>query len=218
MVRRQYLLKWAKTTGGFIIEDDYDSEFRYSARPIPSLQGIDNDERIIYLGSFSKSITPSLRISYVILPKSFLDKYQYNKENYVQTASRITQKTLHLFMTNGHWEQHIRKMRRIYNKKNTILIKAIEEYLTKNVRLIGGNAGLHLLLEIRNGMDEDTVIWEAKKAGVKIYPTSQYWMRHNDLKHYPVVLLGFGGLGENQIVDGIKILANVLNDSTKLEV
>lgn len=207
--RRQNLLNWAKNTGSFIIEDDYDSEFRYSGRPIPSLQGLDNDERVIYLGTFSKSLAPSLRISYMVLPKKFLDKYKHNLSMYEQPTSRITQKTLQLFMTNGHWERHIRKMRKFYGKKYNILMKSIVKHLNTNVRIIGGNAGIHVLLEIRNGMNEDTIIQKAKIAGVKIYPTSKYWINHNDLKH-PIFLIGFGALSENQIKEGIELLGNVL--------
>lgn len=212
IVRRQTLLKWAKNTNAFIIEDDYDSEFRYIGRPIPSLQGLDDDNRVIYLGTFSKSLVPSLRISYMVLPSKLLYKYKQNISIYEQSTSRLNQKTLQLFMSNGYWEGHIQKMRKVYRKKYNTLIKSIEDYLSNNVRLIGGNAGLHILLEIRNGMSEDMIIQKAEVAGVRIYPTSIYWTTHSNLKH-PTLLIGFGGLSETQIKEGIKLLGDVLNSN-----
>ncbi|WP_432666672.1 PLP-dependent aminotransferase family protein [Wukongibacter baidiensis] len=212
IIRRQNLLKWAKNTGSFIIEDDYDSEFRYSGRPIPSLQGLDDSESVIYLGSFSKFLAPSLRMSYMVLPKSFLKTYKDDIYKYEQTTSRIDQYILQLFMTNEYWDRHVRRMRIIYSKKHTVLMNAIKKHLHKNIKLIGGNAGLHILLEIINGMDEDTIIQSSKMAGVKIYPASKYWVNH-DVLEYPVVLLGFGGLNHDQINNGIELLGHVLNNN-----
>ena len=211
IIRRQNILKWAKNANSFIIEDDYDSEFRYIGRPIPSLQSLDN-ERVIYLGTFSKSLMPSLRISYMILPKKLLDKYKENIDMYEQSTSRLNQKTLQLFMSNGYWERHIQKMRKIYRKKYNILIKSIENSLNNNIRLIDGNAGLHILVEIKNGMTEDMIIKKTEMAGVKIYPISKYLINPVSLKH-PIFLIGFGNLCEDQITEGIKLLGKALNIS-----
>lgn len=209
IARRQKLLNWANDNDGFIIEDDYDSEFRYTSNPIPSLQSIDNNDRVIYLGTFSKSLAPSLRLSYLILPKELLTKYYENITMYEQNTSRITQKTLELFMAHGYWERHIRKMRKLYSKKYNTLIKTIESEFNDGIRIIGGNAGLHILIEIRNGMSENKIISITKKVGIKIYPTSKYWVNKTNAK-YPIFLIGFGALNEKQIVDGIKLLKNVL--------
>ncbi|WP_041701758.1 PLP-dependent aminotransferase family protein [Gottschalkia acidurici] len=212
ITRRQNLLRWAKNSKAFIIEDDYDSEFRYTGRPIPSLQCLDDDERVIYLGTFSKSLAPSLRISYMVLPNKLLDKYKRNMSMYEQPTSRLNQKTLQLFMSNGYWERHIQKMRKVYRKKYNTLMKSIEDYLNNKVRLIGGNAGIHILLEIRNGMSEDMIIQKTEMAGVRIYPTSKYWVTHSNLD-FPIFLIGFGGLSENQIREGIELLGEVLNNN-----
>lgn len=208
--RRQKILNWANETNSFIIEDDYDSEFRYTSHPIPALQSIDSEERVIYLGTFSKSLAPSLRVSYMILPKKLLNIYHKNITMNEQNTSRITQKTLQLFMSNGYWERHIRKMRKIYSKKYNILIKTIESEFDESIRIIGGNAGLHILIEIRNDMIEDAIINVTKKAGLQIYPTSKYWADNTNIK-YPIFLIGFGALNEKQIVDGIKLLKTVLS-------
>lgn len=212
ITRRQNLLKWAKNTKAFIIEDDYDSEFRYIGRPIPSLQALDDDDCVIYLGTFSKSLAPSLRISYIVLPNKLLDKYKENISICEQPTSRLDQKTIQLFMSNGYWERHIQKMRKVYSKKYNTLIKSIEDYLNDTVRLIAGNAGLHILIEIRNGMSEDMIIQNTEMAGVKIYPASKYWITPNNLE-YPIFLIGFGGLSENEIRDGIELLGKVLNNN-----
>lgn len=212
IAKRQKLLNWALDNNSFIIEDDYDSEFRYTSHPIPALQSIDNNERVIYLGTFSKSLAPALRISYMILPKKLLNIYYQNLTMQEQQTSRITQKTLQLFMAHGYWERHIRKMRKIYSKKYNTLIKSIESEFDDEIRIIGGNAGLHILIEIRNGMSEDTIIDVTTKAGIKIYPTSKYWADKTDI-NYPIFLIGFGALSEKQIVDGIKLLKIVLNKS-----
>ena len=212
ITRRQNLLKWAKNTKAFIIEDDYDSEFRYIGRPIPSLQGLDDDDRVIYLGTFSKSLAPSLRTSYMVLPNKLLNKYKENMSMYDQPTSKLNQKTIKLFMSNGYWERHIQKMRKVYRKKYYTLIKSIEDYLNDKVRLIGGNAGLHILLEIRNGMSEDMIIQKTEMAGVRIYPTSKYWITHSNLD-FPIFLIGFGGLSEKQIKEGLELLEKVLNSN-----
>ncbi|MGL4107404.1 PLP-dependent aminotransferase family protein [Clostridium sp. LP20] len=212
VTRRQNLLKWANRTNAYIIEDDYDSEFRYIGIPIPSLQGLDNNNRVIYLGTFSKSLAPSLRTSYMVLPKKLLDKYKENMSMYEQPTSRLNQKTIQLFMSNGYWERHIQKMRKVYRRKYNILIESIEYHLNSKARLIDGKAGLHILLEIRNGMSEDMIIQKTEMAGVKIYPTSKYWITPSNLA-YPVFLIGFGGLDENQIKDGIKLLGDILNNN-----
>lgn len=206
ITRRLKLLQWSRNTGSFIIEDDYNSEFRYGGKPIPALQGLDDSSHVIYLGTFSRSLAPSLRISYMVLPTDLLEKYKKNMLFYTQSVSRINQKILQLFMENGYWERHIRKMRVIYRKKYMAIMQALKNNMGENARIIGGNAGLHLILEIRNGMTEDILISEANKVGVQVYPVSKHWTNPEHIK-YPAVILGFGGMSIGQIHDGIKLLS-----------
>ena len=116
IARRLELLEWAAETNGYIIEDDYDGEFRYKGKPIPALQGLDQDDRVIYTGTFSKSLMPSLRISYAVLPHRLLTSYMKHCGLFKQPVSRLHQHTLFLFMKEGHWERHLNKMRTAYRK------------------------------------------------------------------------------------------------------
>lgn len=203
--RRLALLRWAEQAGSYIIEDDYDGEFRYKGSHIPSLQGIDPLGKVVYLGTFSKSFIPSARISYMILPDRLLNQYQEIIPTPKQTVSRMYQEILYTFMKKGYWERHLNKMRTIYRQKYQVLIASIAEHLGDQARIIGGPAGLHLLLEIVTRLSEDELIIRAEKNGVRVYPTSIYYdVKQTQQK--PKLLLGFGGLSHHEIEDGIKRL------------
>ncbi|WKB36316.1 PLP-dependent aminotransferase family protein [Terrilactibacillus sp. S3-3] len=138
--RRLALIQWAlKKEGRFIIEDDYDGEFRYTGKPIPSLQGLDHDNSVIYLGTFSKSFIPSLRISYMVLPASLTERYKQLFSLQKQTASHLHQQLLYLFMKNGDWEHHLNRMRTVYKRKHQALIQAIKTNFDSHVPLSGKN-------------------------------------------------------------------------------
>ncbi|UHA73424.1 MocR-like pyridoxine biosynthesis transcription factor PdxR [Paenibacillus sp. 481] len=204
--KRRQLLKWAADQDGVIIEDDYDSEFRYVGKPIPSLQGLDTNHRTVYLGTFSKCLLPSLRIAYMVLPPALLERHK--KQGYPlydQTVSWIHQKTLELFMSNGHWEAHIRRMRKVYRHKQHKLISTIEILMGEQVTVIGADAGLHILLRVHNGMNEQELIQAAEKARVKVYPTSPFWVHRNHAAT-SMVQIGFGGLSNEDIVKGVHAL------------
>ncbi|MFO1444039.1 PLP-dependent aminotransferase family protein [Bacillus sp. Bva_UNVM-123] len=204
--RRIELLKWATEVGGYIIEDDYDSEFRYKGKPIPSLQGLDSNGNVIYLGTFSKSLIPSIRISYLVLPPELSQKYEEHFSIYKQTASRLHQETLFRFMNEGHWYNHLNKMRTLYRKKQHTFIEAIKVHLGEHVNIIGEKSGLHLVLEVNNGMTEAELTSSAMAIGVKVYPLSIYFANSIDNRK-PKILLGFGGLSELEIHSGIQLLA-----------
>lgn len=206
--RRLELLKWCEEKDGYIIEDDYDSEFRYKGKPVPSLQGLDNNGNVIYMGTFSKSLIPSIRISYLVLPSKLVKKYQEHFKIYKQTVSRLHQNTLHRFMKEGHLSSHINKMRTLYRKKHAILLSAIDKYMKEKVEIIGEKSGLHILLKVKNGMTEEELIQSARKMKIKIYPTSIHYAECIS-SEFPMILLGFGGLTEMQIEEGIKILKKV---------
>jgi GntR family transcriptional regulator/MocR family aminotransferase len=202
--RRNELLSWAQKNNAYIIEDDYDGEFRYKGRPIPSLQGLDSYDRVIYLGTFSKSLIPSLRMSYMVLPQELLTVYLNKLSIYKQTVSRFHQKTLALFMTNGHWEAHLNRLRTIYRKKQTKLIKSIQYTMQEKVEIIGENSGLHVLLRLRTDIPESWYIKQAANVQIKVYPTSIY--RIVTKTKFTEILLGFGGLTEHEIEEGITLL------------
>ncbi|ETI68265.1 GntR family transcriptional regulator [Neobacillus vireti LMG 21834] len=208
--RRMELLSWAEEKGGYIIEDDYDGEYRYKGKPIPSLQGLDANGNVVYLGTFSKSLIPSIRISYLVLPQTLLQKYQDHFTIYKQTASRLHQIPLSRFMNEGHWQSHLNKMRTLYRKKQNTLIHSINKYMGDNVNIIGEKSGLHIVLEAKNGMPEKELINRAMKVGVKVYPLSIYYSGPNDSQESKV-LLGFGGLTVEEIEKGIRLLTTAWN-------
>jgi GntR family transcriptional regulator / MocR family aminotransferase len=203
--RRMELLKWAEGKNRYIIEDDYDGEYRYKGQPIPSLQGLDINGKVIYLGTFSKSLIPSIRISYLVLPPSLIYRYHENYKFYKQTVSRLHQHTLYLFMKEGYWQSHLNKMRTLYRRKHTVLMSSIKKYLGNNVKVIGEHSGLHIVLEVKSSISEEELIKKALKVGVKAYPLSVYYQGINDNSDSRV-LIGFGGLSETDIDRGIGLL------------
>lgn len=200
--RRMELIEWAKEKDGLIIEDDYDGEFRYQGKPVPSLQGLDPHGNVVYLGTFSKSLIPSIRLSYMVLPPALLTRYHERFVLYKQTVSRLHQHTLTLFMEQGHWERHINRVRNRYKKRRAVLLSSIKNNMGNRVHVIGADAGLHVLLEPDNGMSERELIVSAEQEGVKVYPVSIYYDKIPAAMR-PRVLLGFGGLDENDIEEGI---------------
>lgn len=205
IARRMELLKWAEEKNGYIIEDDYDGEYRYKGTPIPSLQGLDTKGKVIYLGTFSKSLIPSIRISFMVLPEKLIQKYKDHFTIYKQTASRLHQNTLFRFMNEGYFQNHLNKMRTLYRKKQLCLLTAIKNYLGNQVNVIGEKSGLHIVLEVHNKMSEEELINSAMSVGVKVYPLSLYYDSPQESKKSSV-LLGFGGLSEHEIEKGILLL------------
>ena len=205
ITRRMELLQWAHEREAYIIEDDYDGEFRYKGKPIPSLQGLDKNGRVVYLGTFSKSLIPSLRISFMVLPLSLLEKYHKHFSIYKQTVSRLHQHTLEQFMQYGHWERHLNRMRTIYRKKQQKLIRSIDKFLGKQVEIVGEQSGLHILLKVNTQTSETKLIEQAAQLGVKVYPTSVYYQLAGSFQK-PMILLGFGGVSEKEIEKGIQLL------------
>lgn len=205
--RRMELLKWANDISGYIIEDDYDGEFRYIGKPIPSLQGLDTNGRVIYMGTFSKSFLPSIRMSYMILPQALLKTYQHDGTIFKQTVSKIQQFTFATFMRMGYWNRHLNRIRTVYKKKHQLLVHTIQQEMGPFVDIIGSHSGLHIVLHVHNGMNEQELIHSAAEHDVKIYPLSLY-DAVNDLQKESYVLMGFGGLSAEDILFAIHLLKN----------
>lgn len=199
--RRLELLKWAADNEKYIIEDDYDSEFRYVGRPIPSLNSVDVNERVIYIGTLSRCIAPAIRMSYMVLPEKLMKIFDERYTCFSSTVSRIDQMIVKEFIDFGHFERHLNKMRHIYKMKHDILIETLKKMETK-VEISGENSGVHIALKIINGMSESELIDRAGKENVIVYPISKYILKDTN-KFENTVLLGFGGLDENQIREGV---------------
>lgn len=205
ITRRMTLIEWANTNESFIIEDDYDGELRYLGRPIPSMQGLDKNHRIIYLGTFSRSLFPSICVSYMVLPKPLISSYKEKFSAYKQTIPRIHQHTLAKFLETGYFGQHINRIRTAYKRKYETLIASISNTMGNKVEIHSSESGLHILLSPLNHMTETDLILSAKKEYVQVYPTSVYYTT-SLWKKNPTILLGFGSLSLEEIEKGIEQL------------
>lgn len=166
--KRLELLNWAYSVNGLIIEDDYDGIIRYDGMPIPCLQGLDNNDCVIYLGAFSKTLLPSLRISYMIIPKKLISSYQKIKDKYTQSTSKIDQVVLSLFMKEGHMNRHLRRIRRIYKKKNASITSYINKNFSDKIKIINSDSGFHLVLEVNTSKSAEVVYNNCKKNNILI--------------------------------------------------
>lgn len=202
--KRGKLLHWAYEQGGYILEDDYDSEFRYQGQPVPALKALDRSDRVIYLGTFSKSFLPGARLSYVVLPESLADTYREGLQNYSQSVSPLIQTAMYLFMRDGAFERHVRKMRKLYQTRHRVLLRAIYEQLGSRVGVIGQKSGMHLLLDVY-GCDCAELIELAAERGVRVYSPMRHWMNPAECPR-SYVMLGFAGLREEQIREGLERL------------
>ncbi len=205
--RRQELLKWAcESEERYIIEDDHDSEFRYKGKPIPCLQSIDRNDKVIYLGTFSKAIAPAIRISFMALPMPLLEIYKDKYQFFSSTVSRIDQKILQQFMEEGYFERHLNRMRKTYRTKHDEMLRCLKPFRKKFI-IQGENAGTYLTLQSKEGKTEAELMDLARSVGVKVYGMSQHL--HIEGEEYYTILLGFGGLSLEEIKSGLDMLSNV---------
>ena len=197
--RRLQLLSWAAAAEGrFLIEDDYDSEFRYKGKPIPALQGYDTNDRVIYLGTFSKSMAPAIRISYMVLPKSLMNAYEERGRCFSATVSRMDQKILGTFLREGYFERHLNRMRAVYKNKHDLLLKQLR-LLSNIFTVMGENAGVHVLVHFTGGMNEKEAVEKAAAEGIRVYGLSEYFIEETEAEESHTVLLGYASLEEEEI-------------------
>lgn len=208
--RRMELLKWAaEEEGRYLIEDDYDSEFRYKGKPLPSLQASDTNGRVVYIGTFSKAIAPAIRISYMVLPYPLLEKYRKECGFFSSSVSRIDQTILNEFIRDGYFERYLNKMRKQYRMKHDFLLNELKPF-EKDFHISGGSAGLHILLTDAKGRSEEELASLAENAGVKAYCMGEFRLDKNEKEPEPAtMILGYGGLSVEEIREGIERLKKV---------
>lgn len=208
VANRLSLIEWAEAGGKYILEDDYDSELRYQGKPFPSLQGLRPGGNIIYLGTFSKILSPTLRISYLVLPKALLSRYRNMFKDYFSTVPLLEQLTLSKFMSLGHWERHIRHMRTFYKKKHDTFISCIKNHFGDRAEIIGRGAGLHVVVQFQGAvMSESELINQASQCGIQLFPFSV--TRVSDEPGPLKIMLGFGGISLAEIEQSIVLLSRV---------
>lgn len=198
--RRQELLSWANAANGYIIEDDYDSEFRFHAHPLPALQSLDQQGRVIYMNTFSKSLTPALRISYMVLPSDLMHRYQQQLGFYSCTVASFQQYTLARFLTEGHFEKHINRMRRFYRARRDKVIAALDtcpwhDHLT----VLEQNAGLHFLLQVDTTLSDEQITQLWAGCGIHVLPLSHYYREHIPDHARGKLVINYSGLEETQL-------------------
>jgi GntR family transcriptional regulator / MocR family aminotransferase len=201
--RRMQLLNWAVRTGAWIIEDDYDSEYRFGSRPIGSLQGIDTDARVIYVGTFSKVMFPALRLGYVVVPKDLVAAFSAARDAADIFSATLYQAVLTDFIREGHFARHIRRMRMLYMNCRATLIKAIHGQMADMFEVIGAEAGMHLVALLPAGIDDVAVSRQAAQRGVSATPLSTCYSRPPARGG---LILGYGGASARQIHEGIRKL------------
>jgi GntR family transcriptional regulator/MocR family aminotransferase len=201
--RRMELLEWAYLNDGLIIEDDYDAIIRYDGMPIPCLQGLDKNDCVIYLGSFSKMLLPSLRISFMIIPRKLLPRYKEIKSRYTQSTSKIDQMVLANFMSEGHMAKHIRKIRRVYRKKNELLTRSLLEKFKDRISIINSGSGLHIVCEALTGKSIEKINSDSQKYMVLINIIS----RSEDKI---IFSLNYSGIALNKIHEFTDVLGKIL--------
>lgn len=205
--RRMALLQWASGAADrYIIEDDYDSEFPFVGRPIPALQGLDSWQRVIYFNTFTRSLAPSMRISYMILPAGLLKRYYDRFANYSSTVSLFEQHTLARFMGSGAYEGHLRRMLRIYDGRRRVLLDAVRTLpMAGRIAVDGEKTGLHLLLRVAGRKEEDLVAGAAQHD-IRIYGLSQYYIAPTKERPRDCVILGYAGMDTAVIPEAVAAL------------
>ena len=205
--RRLDLLARAQKTGVMIIEDDYDSEFRYGSRPIPALQGLAGSDSVIYVGTFSKVLFPGLRVGYLVVPPPLARVFARAKWLADRQTPMIEQRVLADFINEGHWERHLRRMRTLYDKRRQSLVRALETHFGDLVTILGENAGMHLMIRLRGKLGDDEVTRRARLAGVGLVSARLYYLGENRRDEF---VLGYAGLSERRIQEGVRRLAKIL--------
>jgi GntR family transcriptional regulator/MocR family aminotransferase len=201
--RRMLLLNWAARSGAWIIEDDYDSEYRFGGRPIPALQGLDTGARVIYVGTFSKVMFPALRLGYVVVPQDLVETFSAVRDANDQFSSTLYQAVMAEFIREEHFARHIRRMRVLYSQRRTALVEAIQKQMADKLEVVGAEAGMHLAALLPRGVSDLAVSRQAAELGISAMPLSTCYERPPTRRG---LILGYGGTDARQIQDGIRRL------------
>ena len=216
--RRQELLAWARSGSRYIIEDDYDSEFRFTGRPLETLFSLDassgkgQQDHVIYLNTFTKTLTPSLRISYMVLPESLVKTFHQNLGFYSCTVSSIEQLTLARFIHEGHYEKHLARKKNHYrNLRDNLLFYLNKSSLASKISISGKDTGLHFLMEVNTSASSPQLQIMLKKTGIQVTFLNQYFHEIPKEKGLPVLVINYSALKKEQIPVLVKLLEGVVN-------
>lgn len=205
--RRLQLLRWAAQQGVWIVEDDYDSEYRYEGKPLASLQGLDDHQRVIYLGTFSKVLLPGLRLGYMVVPPDLVDAFTAAKALLDRHPPGLAQGALSSFIHKGYFARHIRRTRQVYGRRRNLLHQALQQTFGSQLRLSHNPAGMHLVLYLPLELNDHEVCQKAASHNLEVLPLSAYFQGAAGSHG---LLLGYAGVPEKQLLEGVQQLATTL--------
>lgn len=208
--RRQQLLKWLESDPNrYIIEDDYDCEFRYRGRPISALYGLDHSHRVIYMNTFSKTLSPAIRISYMVLPEKLLNQYVSSANFFSNTSSNLEQYTLARFIKEGYFDRHLNRMRKYYQNQGEMMINIIRNTKTIPIEnIIGVESGTHLLIEVNTKLSDEEIKWKARQKGINLCCLSEFCIG-NPRQYQHVLVLNYLNMAEDKIKEVMSLLGEV---------
>lgn len=209
--RRLELLAWARDCGGYIIEDDYDSEFRFDAHPMPAMQSLDHDGRVIYMNSFSKTLAPSIRISYMVLPGALMERFKWELGFYGCTVPSFEQYTLARFLSRGHFEKHINRMRKFYRARRNRIIGILKTCpFASHLEILEQDAGLHFLLKVDTSRSDRELTALLRSSGIHIHTLSHYY--HGAYRDSRMLVVNYALLSEENLTEALDKLARKIQD------
>ena len=205
VTRRKELLGWARE-GRWIIEDDYDSEFRFDAHPKPTMQTLDRDGRVIYMNTFSKSLAPSIRISYMVLPRDLMEQFRSRLGFYSCTVPSFEQYTLARFLSRGHFEKHINRMRKFYRqRRNTVITQLQSSPLANRLTILEQDAGLHFLVQVKTVLTDRQLTAALDAAGIRIQALSDYY--HDSRQDLHCLVVNYSGMKEENLAAALEAIS-----------
>lgn len=206
--RRIQLLEWAQTSGSWIVEDDYDSEYRFDSKPIASLQGLDRSSRVIYVGTFSKVLFPSLRVGYIVIPADLVDHFVAVRHAMDVSPPHQNQAVLADFINEGHFSRHIRRMRLTYSERRNVLVDSIQKDLGSILQVHGAEAGMYMTATLAKGYRDRAISVQAAKQKLWLWPLSPSYLGATSRQGF---ILGFGGTTSAEIPHAVRRLRAVLS-------
>jgi GntR family transcriptional regulator/MocR family aminotransferase len=210
--RRLALLDWAHREGAWLLEDDYDSEYRYVSRPLGALQGMDAHERVIYIGTFSKVLFPALRVGYVVVPSALRQRFVDARETFDLFSPTLYQLVLADFMSEGHFTRHLRRMRGVYRARRDALLTGLAKHCASGLSVINADAGLHLAVLLKDGLEDRGVVRSMAGRGLTATPLSSCYAGSGGRSG---LLLGFGGSTEWRLLEATRLLGEILEESAR---
>jgi GntR family transcriptional regulator/MocR family aminotransferase len=212
--RRLQLLEWAHGSGAWIVEDDYDSEYRYESLPVASMQGLDAGSRVIYIGTFSKTLFPSLRLGYMVIPPALAGRFLAVRQANDLCPSHLYQAALADFIGAGHFSRHIRKTRQLYAERRNALTEALRkefgsEMGRSEMEILGAEAGMHLVVTLPPGLSDQNISARAAQEGLWLWPLSAAYAGTKVRQGF---ILGFGGTKADDMLQQVRRLRKVMRN------